>query len=194
MPTCSYNRDCLGAVGPITFPSFGARLRRLRRVRGWKQSHIAELARVCQATVSRWEAGSLEPDPELATLLLETLVGKAHCDTALRRLVENSWAPVHLITDADHRLLAASPSREKEWQATAASWLGRSMWSCATDAIIAAEEGLEEDGWWENTVPTPVTLETGPGQRMLRIVAGLMIWERVWLADGIPARLCTSLC
>ena len=194
MPTCTYKRDWLGAAGPISFPSFGARLRRLRRVRGWKQSHIAELARVCQATVSRWEAGSLEPDPELAALLLKTLVGKAPCDTALRRLVESSRASVHLITDADHRLLAASPARETEWQATAASLLGRSLWSCATEAIIAAEEGLEAGGWWKNAAPVPVTLETGPGRRVLRIVAGVMIWERVWLADGVPARLCTSLC
>ena len=120
------------------------------------------------ATVSRWEAGSLEPDPELAALLLKTLVGKAPCDTALRRLVESSRTSVHLITDADHRLLAASPARETEWQATAASLLGRSLWSCATEAIIAAEEGLEAGGWWENAAPVPVTLETGPGRRVLR--------------------------
>ena len=193
-PTCASNHHRVDTAGLTSLPSFGARLKRLRRVRGWKQSHVAELARVCQATVSRWEAGTLRPDRELADLLMEALVGKAPCDTALRRLVESSRASVHLVTDADHRLLAASPARETEWQATSASWLGSSLWPCATEAIVAAEEGLEAGGWWKSAAPIPVTLETGPGRHGLRIVAGVMIWERVWLADGIPARLCTSLC
>lgn len=194
MPACISNRDRVDTAGPAPLPSFGARLSRLRRVRGWKQAHIAELARVCQTTVSRWEAGTLTPHRELAVRLLEELVGRAPCDSALRRLVEGSRTSVHLITDADHRLLAASPAREAEWQATSASWLGSSLWPCATEAIAAAEASLEASGWWEHAAPTPVTLETGPGCLGLRIVPGVMIWERLWLSDGTPARLCTSLC
>lgn len=192
MPACISNRDRVSAVGPAPLPNFGARLNRLRQLRGWKQSHIAELARVCQTTVSRWEAGTLKPDPELADRLLQELVGRAPCDSALRRLVEGSRISVHLVTDADHRLLAASPAREAEWQVTSASWLGSSLWPCATEAIAIAEASLKGKGWWEDAAPTPVTLNTGPGCRGLRIVPGVMIWERVWLADGASARLCTS--
>jgi hypothetical protein len=39
-----------------------------------------------------------------------------------------------------------------------------------------------------------VALETGPGCRHgMHILAGILLWERVWLADGTPARLCTSI-
>ena len=69
-----------------------------------------------QATVSRWESGELEPQPELVGKLLARLSRSsgAPADTPLRRLVETSLRPTHLVTDADHRLLDASLPRERE--------------------------------------------------------------------------------
>jgi hypothetical protein len=78
--------------------------------------------------------------------VLRELTGATPCDAALRRLVERSRDAVHLVTDADHRLLAASPAREAEWGAAASVWLGASLWPCATEAIAAAEAGLEASG------------------------------------------------
>ena len=173
-------------------PGFGARLRRLRRSCGIKQAHVARLAGVDQATVSRWEHGIVRPPRTRAEAVLRALRPERADDAALRRLVESSSLVVHLVTDVDHVLLAASRGREAEWGRSAASLRGRSLWSAASPGIRAAEAALEPAGWWEAAAPSPVTLELdGYDGGFLPIVAGSMTWERVWLADGRPARLCT---
>ena len=173
-------------------PGFGARLRRLRRSCGVKQAHVARLAGVDQATVSRWERGTVRPSRERAEAVLRALRPDRPDDAALRRLVESSSLVVHLVTDADHVLLAASRGREAEWGRSAASLRGRSLWPAASPGIRAAEAALEPAGWWEAAAPPPVTLELDAHENgFLPIVAGRMTWERVWLADGRPARLCT---
>ena len=127
---------------------YGRALRRWRRLRGVKQSHAAELFGVTQATLSRWERGCHRlPEPavrKLARLLAAPLDSMA--DTGLRRLVESSALPVHLICDLSHRLLAASPSRFAQWTADAAGLHGTSLWRFATDEIRAAESRLGELG------------------------------------------------
>ena len=173
-------------------PGFGARLRRLRRACGVKQDHVARLAGVDQATVSRWERGAVRPDRARAEAVLRTLRPARADDAALRRLVESSSLVVHLVTDVDHVLLAASAGREAEWGVPAAALRGRSLWAAASPQIRTAEAALEADGWWERAAPAPVTLELDAHDAgFLPIVPGRMTWERVWLADGRPARLCT---
>lgn len=174
-------------------PSLGARLRRVRRARNLKQAHVAAIAGVRQSTVSRWEAGTLEPPKVLADRLLHALQPASGADSALRRLVEASRLPVHLISDADHRLLAASAARWREWGPGARRCVGESLWRFATDDIVAAEGSLSAVGWWDLHLPQPVEVVTrAGGEPPLRIGAGPMLWERVWLEDGTPARLCTS--
>jgi transcriptional regulator with XRE-family HTH domain len=185
--------DC-GNLSGRPLPSFGLRLRRLRRMLGYKQSYIAELASVCQTTVSRWEAGTIEPSPVVADALLKALTSSRATDPPLRRLIESSNVNAHLIAEVDHRLLAASPSREKEWRRSAAELSGRSLWPFATDEIVAAEAQLEDLGWWEEQAPSAVTVHTSERNRDdLVIVAGTMVWERIYLADGTPARLCSTV-
>lgn len=175
-------------------PGFGLRLKRLRRQRGLKQSHIAEIAAVCQTTVSRWEAGAIEPDAVLANAILRKLSAAIAADHALRRLVESSSQIVHLVTDADHRLLAASPAREADWQVDSSDYLGQSLWRFATASIVKAEIELAVQGWWEELAPAPVLVEIDDGrQSEMRISPGRMLWERLWLGDGTAARLCTAL-
>ena len=110
----------------VSAAHLGPRLRRLRRLQGLKQSVLAEWAGVTQATVSRWEVGQLDVQPALADKLLAQLLARANgrADAPLRRLVETSPLSVHLIADADHRLLTASPPREREWGQAATSLLG----------------------------------------------------------------------
>lgn len=173
-------------------PGFGARLRRLRRAFNLKQAYVAQLAGVTQATVSRWESGSITPDPSHAHSILQSLGPEHTEDSALKRLVESSSLVVHLVTDVDHVLLAASKAREAEWGLPVASVLGKSVWKAASPAIHAAEINLESTGWWACAQPTPVEVELDAYHGgFLPIAPGRMLWERLWLSDGRPARLCT---
>jgi transcriptional regulator with XRE-family HTH domain len=176
-------------------PDIGRRLHWLRRMRDLKQSVVAEWAGVTQTTVSRWEHGEFDPEPALARFLLLRLGGDALqlSDGPLRRLVRTSPLAVHLVVDTDHRLLAASPSREQEWGRSEEELLGRPLWRFATEGIQTAEASLSMLGWWQNRVPRSVEVQTGHGNAGLRITPGLMLWERLYLADGTPVRLCTTV-
>ena len=85
----------------ISLPSFGKRLKRLRRIKGLKQEVIASLAQVNQATVSRWECGTVVPDQETMQFVFGALNQMPFLDSALQRLVHTSSLQVHLITDVD---------------------------------------------------------------------------------------------
>lgn len=156
---------------------------------------MAEVAGVAQATVSRWERGEIEPGPEAEGRLLDFLrtLTSGPVDSALRRLVEASALSTHLVTDHDHRLLAASGPRVREWGRAASDLAGVPLWRFATEDIQAAEVRLDGVGWWDEVLPGPVRLDTDGGDRGLRIVPGPMLWERLYLADGTPVRLCTSI-
>ena len=159
-----------------------------------KQSHLAERLGVAQTTVSRWESGAWKLSPEDLARVLDALRGAPSGDAALRRLIEASPLATHLIHDVDHRLIAASPLRDWQWRGAASEHIGRPLWRYATETIIAAEAELDHRGWWELAAPESVKIvtEAGGGED-IRVVAGAMVWERVWLSDGTPGRLCTSL-
>jgi DNA-binding XRE family transcriptional regulator len=171
-------------------PSFGLRLRRLRRAKNVKQAALADLLGVDQATVSRWESGSRSPLAAVQHRAFDTLGPLRSHDAALRRLVERSADCVHLVDEASHVCLAYSPRRARDWGTTPRAMLGVSLWRFATDDIRRAEAELVQTGWWEVAVPPPkafVAERTVHGE--IRISAGTIVWERVYLADGTPARL-----
>src|SRR5262245_8244101 len=164
-------------AGAVTVNEFGRALRRWRRLRGVKQSHAAELFGVTQATLSRWESGrhrlSAEARRRLAHLLRAPLDSAA--DAGLRRLVEGSALPTHLVCDLTHRLLAASPARLAEWTADISELRGRSLWRFATDEIRAAESRLGELGWYDDSV-AEVSFWTGPNDSpIVSILPGLPV-------------------
>jgi transcriptional regulator with XRE-family HTH domain len=175
--------------------SLALTLRRMRRLRGVKQAHAAELLGVTQSTVSRIERGELKPAGILRDRLLDLVAAGIHPvrDAALRRLVEGSANPVHLVCDLTHRLLAASGPREREWRRTASELRGQPLWRYASEAIRAAEARLPGLGWGERDGAYALSFVTGAnGLDELCIVPGVLIWERILLFDGAPARLVTS--
>jgi len=175
-------------------PGFGARLRTVRRSRNLKQAYVAHLAGVDQATVSRWERGIVKPEPKIASTLLRNLSRVNLSDFTIRKLIDSSSLTLHLISDIDHRLLAASPAREAEWGRSTSGLIGQSVWPAASPAIESAEYDLESLGWWDCQHPAPVTIKLESFDNgFLPIIAGDMRWERLWLTDGEPARLCTLI-
>jgi transcriptional regulator with XRE-family HTH domain len=170
-------------------------LKRLRLVRGMKQAHLAELLGVTQATVSRWERGAARPGPDEIARLEALLCAppEPSADRALKRLVEGAGAPVHLICDVTHRLLAASPARQAEWSAPAAALLGEPMFRFASDEIRAHEAALLDLGWYDRIEPALVFRTGANASDVVRILPSTMMWERLPLSDGSFARLVTTL-
>lgn len=169
-------------------------LKHLRRLAGMKQSHLAELMGVTQPTVSRWENGSLPLTVEQARALQTLFAARPDPaqDAALKRLVETSTSPVHLICDRTHRLLAASPARAADWRVSIAEYLGRSLLVYASEEILSAEAKLDDLGWHDGGLSS-LAFETGAnGDPDIPIRPGPMLWERVRLSDGSSGRLVTS--
>ncbi|MEM8728298.1 MAG: helix-turn-helix transcriptional regulator [Pseudomonadota bacterium] len=175
---------------PSPLPAFGRRLRQLRRARGIKQLALAQMAGVDQTTVSRWEAGKIRPGLQTQRTVIQALAAQRSEDRALKRLVEDARSSVHLVEEATHVCLAYSRKRAEGWQVSPRAMLGISLWPFATDEIRAAEATLAETGWFDDYVPEPRHFLTSAGaDGDIRIDAGQVTWERVYLSDGTPARL-----
>lgn len=173
-----------------TLPLFGARLKRVRTAVRLKQDGLADLLGVDQATVSRWESGRQTPQMDVQAKVFQTLLPYRSDNSALRRLVETSRDCVHLVDEATHVCLAYSASRARDWKVGQRDMLGISLWQFATEEIQQAEQELESSDWWSVVSPEPKLFVTSQGDnRDIRISAGQILWERVYLEDGTPARL-----
>lgn len=176
-------------------PAFGLRLRHMRRAAGVKQSALANDLNIDQSTLSRWEAGIQLPQMHIQQKTFDLLAINQPDDGALRRLVETSNSSLHLIEDATHKCLAFSNKRAKEWGDSDHDLLiGQSLWRFATEEIEAAEKNLASLDWWGKPLPVSQTFSTSKiVHDELIISKGQIIWERMYLSDGTPVRLCTSL-
>ncbi len=171
-------------------PVFGARLKRVRTAVRLKQHGLADLLGVDQTTVSRWESGLQTPGADLQAKVFQTLLPYRSDDAALRRLVETSPQCIHLVDEATHVCLAYSASRARNWKVGRRDMLGISLWQFATEEIQKAEQELEISDWWSAVSPEPKLFVTSQADdRDIRISAGQILWERVYLSDGTPARL-----
>jgi len=173
----------------------GRSLRTWRALRRVKQMQAAELLRVSQATISRWENGQLTPSQEEQAAIRQLLAARldSAADHELARLVTSSARPVHLICDLTHRLLALSASRADDWQGGRGELLGQSLRRFASDELRTAEESLGDHGWYQ---PAPPAIEGHTGanrSRRLRIRPGRFRFTRFQLSDGSYARLVETL-
>lgn len=170
-------------------------LRRFRRLHGIKQNHLAEMLGVSQGSVSRWESGAHEPEPA-ALARLDHLVA-SRCDgrgdAALKRLITTSPLRLHLICDATHRLLAASPARAASWRTDVGAYLGSSLWRFASQEIITQEGRLADRGWFDQLHQNHRFHTNANDSDVIVITAGPMEWENIALADGRIGRLTTAL-
>ena len=175
-------------------PSFGQRLRQQRRVQGIKQLVIAQEMGVDQATVSRWETGQQTPEPKVQHAVIALLAKSRTDDGALRRLVENSNDCLHLVEEASHICLAYSRSRAEDWLVSQRAMIGVSLWRFSTDEIRKAEAELADSDWWSVQEPKAKLFCTSEATHSaIRISAGGILWERLYLADGTPVRLVSGV-
>lgn len=171
--------------------SIGSGLRRWRILHRVKQTHAAELFGVTQSTISRWEAGVIEPEPEQRSAILEKIQARlsAPADRVLARLVAENPRGVHLICDLSHRLLAASPERLKEFSRD--DLIGESLWPFATEEICAIENEIRDKGF---TTGSAVTFETGSNDStVVSIRPSTCQWSWMTLSDGAAVRLVETI-
>ena len=173
----------------------GSALRRFRRLNMIKQATVAELLGVSQGCVSRWESHAHKPDPAQKERILQLISASAgnDRDAALKRLVESSRRPVHLICDSTHRLLAASRSRAASWRTDLSDLIGKSLWPFASPEIAAAEAGLFESGWFERAYRSLELRTEGNGRSDVPVPPSRVLWESLPLADGRVGRLTTTI-
>jgi transcriptional regulator with XRE-family HTH domain len=173
----------------------GLALRRFRRLNMVKQSAVAEMLGVSQGCVSRWESGAHRPDGGQRDRIVQLISASAgnDQDAGLKRLVESSRHPVHLICDSTHRLLAASRSRAASWKTDISELIGRSLWPFASPEIEAAEAGLFESGWFERPYQRLELCTAGNGRSDVPVPPSRMLWETLPLADGRVGRLTTTI-
>ncbi|WP_440466479.1 helix-turn-helix domain-containing protein [Pseudomonas sp. YH-1] len=174
----------------------GPMLRRWRLLHRVKQSHAAGMFGVSQSTISRWEAGMQEAEPEqraqIEALLRARLDSAA--DHALARLVASNSQPVHLVCDLTHRLLACSAARAAEFSVPHTELLGRSLWPFVTEAIATQEAKLDGLGWREGIAAPALEFATGTNDSLLvPIRQSQCRWTRLTLSDGSTARLVETL-
>jgi transcriptional regulator with XRE-family HTH domain len=176
-----------------SIPSLMRAVRRTRLLRGMKQSHLAELLGVGQASVSKWEGGRHIPAPEMLDALARFVAAspQKNSDAILKRLVEQSARPMHLICDTTHRLFAASRPRCAHWRLAENS--AEPMWPFATPEIRQAEEMLGSIGWTERADSAVVFETSGQAHPLVPIEPGTVLWERLPLGDHGWARLVTTL-
>lgn len=160
-----------------------------------KQSAIAERLGVSQGCVSRWESGAHRPEAAQRDRIVRLICASAgnDRDAALKRLVETSLRPVHLICDSTHRLLAASASRSASWRTDVSELIGRSLWPFASPEIEAAEAGLPERGWFDRPFQSLELRTEGNGRSDVPVPPSRVLWETLLLADGRVGRLTTTI-
>lgn len=188
------------ARGDIALPprcaSGAARgLRTWRALHGVKQSHMAEMLGVRQVQVSRWESGQQQPGPGERAAIVELLTARltGDADRTLARFVRETAAPMHLVCDLTHRLLAYSPARARQFRRSSGELDGRSLWACASAEISRAEEALEDLGWYDLPAPS-LELHTGAHRSdLIEIPESVFRWTRFRLSDGTHARLVETL-
>lgn len=174
----------------------GRSLRRWRTLSRVKQDHAAELFGVAQSTISRWESGKQEMEPEQRERVEAIIAARLTSagDAALARLVRGQSRGAHLICDQSHRLLALSSVRRREFGCDAEDLMGQSLWPFITEALANVEAGLENVGWFDLASPPEVVAETeANSSTLVPIRAGKCRLTRILLSDGTAARLIETL-
>lgn len=181
---------------PLPPHPLGPALRRWRALNRVKQLHAAELLGVAQSTISRWESGKqdMEPDQRAAVEALVSARLTSAADAALARLIQHHGRAAHLVCDQSHRLLALSSVRRNEFGCDANGLIGTSLWCFITEELALVETQLQDVGWFDLASPPSVVAQTGANASdLVPIRSGQCRLTRMVLSDGTTARLVETL-
>lgn len=164
---------------------WGAQLRRFRRSRALKQSALAEMIGVDQATVSRWETGRQSPDLGMQRRLRGLMRRMEPREEALLKHWINASVGYTVLCDQDRIVRAASPSYCKIHGVSAAAVLGASTVPVFTAELERALWQTVDEGFFEGDVASvTVVSRVNALSGRDRGVAGISVWTPVPLSDG----------
>lgn len=164
---------------------WGAQLRRFRRLRALKQSALAEMVGVDQATVSRWESGRQSPDLGTQQRLRDLMRRiEPHQEVLLKHWIDTSVGYT-VLCDENRIIRAASPSYCSIHGVSPSDVLGRSSLPVFTAELERALWQAMDQGFFEGEVASVRVVgrwNTHSGRQ--RGVGGIAVWTPVPLADG----------
>lgn len=183
-----------GRRQPAPAASLGRSLKVWRALNRVKQMQAADLLAVSQGTISRWESGRLTPNAAEQIALRRLMQARlsSAADQRLAELVTGAGAPMHLICDLTHRLLAWSPTRARE-ALTNDNLIGTSLWRYASDELRETERRLPELGWYQPAPPALIGRTGANHSHRFRIRPSRFRFTRFQLSDGSFARLVETL-
>ena len=169
-------------------------LKQLRVSANVKQTHLAEIMRVSQSTVSKWETGATAPTKGQYFAILSFLSGPVSSvrDSWLTRLVASSKDPIHLICDQSHTLFAASETRVDEWKRSMAEVSRVPLCIDLPEDILSAEKQYQRNFKGLTASVSFVVRTEGRSEGLYAIKPALMLWERLQLTDGRVVRLVSN--
>lgn len=133
-------------------PLQGRIIRTVRESLGLTQQGFADRLEVSQATVSRWEAGHTQPDPD-SRRRMHALTGHStnSGDAALRRMVRHAPSIMGLL-DLNMRVLAVSDRAAHANGMTPTEAVGIDYRPLFTDDLAEAYEAAVDNGFFSGDV------------------------------------------
>lgn len=164
---------------------WGAQLRRFRRLRSLKQTALAELIGVDQATVSRWERGQQSPDLGMQQRLRDLLRRIEPGEEVLLKHWINASVGYTVLCDEDRVIRAASPSYCSIHGLSSTEVLGLSSIPVFTAELERALWLTADRGFFEGEVASATVVgRVNALSGRPRDIPGISVWTPVPLTDG----------
>ena len=166
-----------------------------RKRQNIKQGALANYLGVSQVMISYWERGHLIPSEEFHSRMIGFFQKEysAPEDKLIKRLVENSERPTHIVCDFSHVLLAASRARQLEWKCYYIDLLGKVLFKDLPDDIVVAEDKYSWLDYEQRINETFLVSTCGRSEGDYKIRPTEMLWEPFSLSDGKIVRLVTNV-
>jgi transcriptional regulator with XRE-family HTH domain len=164
---------------------WGGQLRRFRRLRSLKQTALAELIGVDQATISRWESGRQNPDLAMQHRLRDLMRRIEPREEILLKHWINASVGYTVLCDEDRIIRAASPSYCSIHGLSSADVLGLSSIPVFTAELERALWLAIDRGFFEGEVASATVVGRAnalSGQSL--DIPGMSVWTPVPLTDG----------